>query len=49
MAIFAGVSAIDELTSPQVAEVLGISEAAVRGRVFRARQLLKEKLAATEE
>jgi RNA polymerase sigma-70 factor (ECF subfamily) len=42
-------SAIDELTSPQVAEVLGISEAAVRGRVFRARQILKEKLAATEE
>ena len=39
-------SALDELNSPQIAEVLGISEAAVRGRIFRARQLLKEKLAA---
>src|SRR5579863_9323764 len=39
-------SALDELNSPQIAEVLGISEAAVRGRIFRARQVLKEKLAA---
>ena len=37
-------SALQELNSPQIAEVLGISEAAVRGRIFRARQLLKEKL-----
>jgi DNA-directed RNA polymerase specialized sigma24 family protein len=29
----------------EVAETLGINEAAVRSRVFRARQILKEKLA----
>jgi RNA polymerase sigma-70 factor (ECF subfamily) len=40
-------SAMEELSSPQIAEVLGISEAAVRGRIFRARQLLQEKFAAT--
>ena len=40
-------SAIEELTSAQIAEILKISEATVRGRIFRARQLLKEKLAAT--
>ncbi len=39
-------SAIEELNSHQIAEVLGISESAVRGRIFRARQILKEKLAA---
>jgi RNA polymerase sigma-70 factor (ECF subfamily) len=39
-------SAMEELNSRQIAEVLGISEAAVRGRIFRARQVLKEKLAA---
>ena len=39
-------SAIDEFNSQQIAEVLGISESAVRGRIFRARQILKEKLAA---
>jgi RNA polymerase sigma-70 factor, ECF subfamily len=39
-------SAIEELNSRQIAEVLGVSEAAVRGRIFRARQILKEKLAA---
>lgn len=38
-------SAIEELAGVQVAEVLGIPEAAVRARVFRARQILKEKLA----
>lgn len=37
-------SAIDELNSREIAEILGISEAAVRGRIFRARALLKEKL-----
>jgi RNA polymerase sigma-70 factor, ECF subfamily len=42
-------SAIEELNSRQIAEVLGISEAAVRGRIFRARQILKEKLAAITE
>lgn len=39
-------SAIEELNSRQIAEVLGISESAVRGRVFRAREILKEKFAA---
>ncbi len=39
-------SAIEELNSQQIAEVLGISESAVRGRIFRARQMLKERLAA---
>jgi DNA-directed RNA polymerase specialized sigma24 family protein len=42
-------SAIEELSSPQIAEVLGISEAAVRGRIFRARQILKDKLTAVTE
>ncbi len=42
-------SALEELSSQQIAEVLGISEAAVRGRIFRARQVLKEKLAALME
>jgi DNA-directed RNA polymerase specialized sigma24 family protein len=31
----------------EVAETLRINEAAVRSRIFRARQILKEKLAAT--
>jgi len=39
-------SAIQELSSKQTAAVLGISESAVRARIFRARQVLKEKLAA---
>lgn len=39
-------SAIEELSSQQIAEVFGVSESAVRGRIFRARQILKEKLAA---
>ena len=42
-------SAIDELNSVQIAKVLGITESAVRGRIFRARQILKEKLAAISE
>jgi RNA polymerase sigma-70 factor (ECF subfamily) len=37
-------SAVEEMSPRQVAETLGISEAAVRSRVFRARQILKEKL-----
>jgi RNA polymerase sigma-70 factor (ECF subfamily) len=40
-------SAIEELSSPQIAVMLGVSEAAVRGRIFRARQLLQEKFAVT--
>jgi RNA polymerase sigma-70 factor, ECF subfamily len=42
-------SAMDELNSRQIAEVLGISEAAVRGRIFRARQLLKDKVSSLLE
>ncbi len=40
-------STLEELTPPDVAAVLGISEAAVRSRVFRARQILREKLEVT--
>ena len=36
-------SAIEEMTPREVAATLGINEAAVRSRVFRARQILKEK------
>jgi RNA polymerase sigma-70 factor (ECF subfamily) len=42
-------SAIEELNSRQIAEMLGIAESSVRGRIMRARQLLREKLAATTE
>ncbi len=42
-------SAIQDLNSRQIAEVLGIPESSVRGRVFRARQMLKEKLSAVTE
>ena len=42
-------SAIEDLNSRQIAEVLGIPESSVRGRVFRARQMLKEKLSAVTE
>ena len=42
-------SAIEELNSRQIAEVIGIPESSVRGRLMRARQLLKEKLAAMPE
>jgi RNA polymerase sigma-70 factor (ECF subfamily) len=42
-------SAIEELNSRQIAGVLGIPESSVRGRLMRARQLLKEKLAAVTE
>ena len=38
-------SALEEMSPRDVAAVLGISEAAVRSRVFRARQILREKLA----
>jgi membrane fusion protein (multidrug efflux system) len=41
-------SALEELNSRQIGEVLGIPESSVRGRILRARQILKEKLAATE-
>jgi RNA polymerase sigma-70 factor, ECF subfamily len=39
-------SAMEALNSQQIAAVLGISESAVRGRIFRARQMLKAKLTA---
>ena len=42
-------SAIEDLNSRQIAETLGIPESSVRGRVFRARQMLKEKLSAVTE
>jgi RNA polymerase sigma-70 factor, ECF subfamily len=38
-------SAIEDMSPREVAEVLRINEAAVRSRVFRARQILKEKMA----
>jgi RNA polymerase sigma factor (sigma-70 family) len=38
-------SAVEEMTPHEVAATLGISEAAVRSRVFRARQILKDKFA----
>jgi RNA polymerase sigma-70 factor (ECF subfamily) len=37
-------SALEEISPREVAALLGISEAAVRSRAFRARQILKEKL-----
>jgi RNA polymerase sigma factor (sigma-70 family) len=38
-------STVEEISPREVAATLGITEAAVRSRVFRARQILKEKLA----
>ena len=38
-------STVEEISPRDVAATLGINEAAVRSRVFRARQILKEKLA----
>lgn len=37
-------SAVEEMSPREVSATLGISEAAVRSRVFRARQILREKL-----
>jgi RNA polymerase sigma-70 factor (ECF subfamily) len=42
-------SATEELTSAEIAEVLGIQEGAVRNRLFRAREILRQKLAALLE
>jgi len=39
-------STVEEMSPREVAATLGINEAAVRSRVFRARQILREKLAA---
>ncbi|HEY7353537.1 MAG TPA: RNA polymerase sigma factor [Terriglobales bacterium] len=41
-------STVEELTHSEIADVLGTSESSVRSRIFRARQILKEKLAALE-
>jgi len=41
-------STIEELSPTGIAKVLGTSEASVRSRLFRARQILKEKLSALE-
>lgn len=38
-------STIEEMSPREIAATLGLKEAAVRSRVFRARQILKEKLA----
>jgi RNA polymerase sigma-70 factor, ECF subfamily len=38
-------STVEEMSPREIAAILAISEAAVRSRVFRARQILKEKLA----
>lgn len=38
-------STIEEMSPKEVAATLGINEAAVRSRVFRARQILRDKLA----
>lgn len=38
-------SGIEDLTSPEIAKVMGIPEGTVRTRIMRARQLLKERLA----
>lgn len=37
-------STIEELSAAEAAQVLGVAEATVRTRVFRARQILREKL-----
>jgi RNA polymerase sigma-70 factor (ECF subfamily) len=42
-------SMTDELSSPEIAEVLGIPEGSVRTRLSRARQILKEKLSVSLE
>jgi len=42
-------STVNELGSAEIAQVLGTTESSVRSRVFRAREILKEKLAALED
>src|SRR5258708_2920470 len=41
-------STVEELSPCEIAEILKASEASVRSRLFRARQILKEKLTALE-
>src|SRR5262245_49442457 len=42
-------STVEEMNSREIAEVMGILEGTVRSRLMRARQLLKQKLAALKE
>jgi RNA polymerase sigma-70 factor, ECF subfamily len=42
-------STLEEMTPADIAEVLGLNEAGVRSRLFRARQILREKLTALLE
>jgi RNA polymerase sigma-70 factor (ECF subfamily) len=42
-------STLEEMTPADIAEVLSLNEAAVRSRLFRARQILREKLIALLE
>jgi DNA-directed RNA polymerase specialized sigma24 family protein len=40
---------MEEMTPRGIASMLGINEAAVRSRIFRARQTLRKRLAALEK
>jgi RNA polymerase sigma-70 factor (ECF subfamily) len=42
-------STVEELAPAEIAKILGTTESSVRSRIFRARQILKEKLAALEK
>jgi RNA polymerase sigma-70 factor, ECF subfamily len=42
-------STVEELSSPEIASILGIAEGSVRTRSMRAREILKQKLAALLE
>jgi RNA polymerase sigma-70 factor, ECF subfamily len=42
-------STVEEMSPADIAQVLGVNEAAVRSRLFRARQILREKLTALLE
>jgi RNA polymerase sigma-70 factor, ECF subfamily len=42
-------STVKEMSPKDISQVLGTSEAAVRSRLFRARQILREKLTTLEE
>jgi len=42
-------STVEEMTAAEIAAVLGIPEASVRTRLFRARQMLREKLSVLVE
>jgi RNA polymerase sigma-70 factor, ECF subfamily len=42
-------SAVEEMTSREIAQIMGIAEGTVRTRLMRARELLRKKLAALAE